>query len=237
MPQRIRVAPVLAAVSVLLAGGSAACSSGVTGTPGPADTRPTGTPAGPLADLLPGPETFPPPYQVVVLPPPAVAQAAPDLTGIPPGARVDPAGCKPPAQDYGPDGTVMTVGTDAGNRATITVELVRVATPLAELAAQLTECPEVTATRGGVDATVTTVLAPPPPADADAVLALRRTVTSGNGGQAVTQSMLTLLGQIGDVRVQVTAMSFGGGPGSADPDTGTLDELFTATILKVGAAR
>ena len=63
-----------------------------------------------------------------MLPPQAVAQAAADLGGIPAGAKVDPAGCKPPTQDYGPDGTAMIVGTDNANRATISVELMRTET-------------------------------------------------------------------------------------------------------------
>ncbi|WP_305094804.1 sensor domain-containing protein [Prescottella sp. R16] len=231
---RGRALPVLATVAVLLATGSAAaCSSGVVGTPRPVD-HPA---AGPLGDLLVDASAFPEPYRAIVLPPSAVAQAAPDLTGVPPGARVDPAGCKPPAQDYGPDGTAMVVGTDAASRATVTVELVRTRTPLAELAAQLTECPTVTTSHNGVDATVTTVLTPPPPADADATLALRRTVTSGNVDRAVTQSMLTLLGQIGDVRVQATAMSFGSDQGAANLDTTAVDELFTAALARVSAAR
>ncbi|MGF7124940.1 MULTISPECIES: sensor domain-containing protein [unclassified Rhodococcus (in: high G+C Gram-positive bacteria)] len=217
-------AAVLLGSAVLLTG----CSEAVTGTP--LSDESVAADARPLGDLLLDPAAFPPQYPAVVLPPQAVSQAAPDLTGIAPGAKVEPAGCKPPVQDYGPDGTAMVVGTDNANRSTITIELIRVATPLVELGAQLSECPEVTATRNGVDSVVRTTLTPPPPIDADDTLALRRSVSSGQGDQAVTQSMLTLIAQVDDVRVQATFMSFG-----ADADTAALDELFTAAVLKVHA--
>ena len=181
-----------------------------------------------LAELLLDPAEFPPNYPAVVLPPQAVSQAAPDLTGIAPGAKVDPAGCKPPAQDYGPDGTAMVVGTDNSNRSTITIELVRVGTPLSEFGSQIVDCPEVTATRNGVDAVVRTVLTPPPQVDGGQTLALSRTVRSGQGDQVVTQSMITLVAQIDSVRVQATSMSFGD-----ITDTATLAALFTSAVEKV----
>ncbi|CAM2913215.1 DUF5642 domain-containing protein [Prescottella defluvii] len=206
------------------------CSEAVTGTALSGESE--GSDARPLHELLLDPSAFPPQYPAVVLPPEAVSQAAPDLTGIAPGSRVEPAGCKPPVQDYGPDGTAMVVGTDNVNRSTITVELIRVAAPLAELGSQLAQCPEVTATRNGVDSVVRTTLTPPPRIDADDTLALRRSVSSGQDGQAVTQSMLTLIAQVDDVRVQATSMSFGD---SAGTDTAALDELFTSAVLKVHA--
>ncbi|RVW03520.1 DUF5642 family protein [Rhodococcus spongiicola] len=230
MSTRTRLAPVLIPASVVLAVGLLAlgCSTKVDGAAHPVADHPTSSRV--LAELLLEPSLFPPRYSAIVLPPQAVSQAAPDLTGVPPGARVDPAGCKPPVQDYGTDGTAMMVGTDNVNRSTITIELVRVRTPLAELGAQIAECPEVTATRNGVESTVATVLTPPPPMDADETLALHRTVNSGRGGQDVTQSMVTLFAQVGDVRVQATSMSFG-----AAHDTATLDDLFTSAVLRVRA--
>lgn len=221
-------AAVLGSVVLLTTGAVAGCSSQVAGTARPSEQHATGSVA--LADLLLEPSAFPPQYPAVTLPAQAVAQAAPDLTGIPPGARVEPAGCKPPPQDYGPDGTAMVVGTDSTNRSTITVELVRVDAPLAELGAQLAQCREVTTTRNGVDAVVTTTLTPPPQLDADDTLALRRTVASGTGDQGVVQSMLTLVAQIDDIRVQATYMSFGA---DATIDTQTLDLLFTSAVLDV----
>lgn len=230
MALRMRISSVLLVGSTLLGAGGlvAGCSSSVDGSARPVDGR--ASRSGALSELLLDPSSFPPRYPAVVLPQQAVAQAAPDLTGIPPGAKVDPAGCKPPAQDYGPDGTAMVVGTDNANRSTITIELVRVDAPLAELGAQIAQCPEVTTTRNGVDALVATTLTPPPPLDADDTLALRRTVRSGPAGQGVTQSMLTLVAQIDDVRVQATYMSFGA---DSELDTESLDTLFTSAVLKV----
>lgn len=204
------------------------CSTVVPGTP---TSDRAGAASRPLGELLLDPSAFPPTYPAVVLPAQAVSQAAPDLTGIAPGARVVPPGCKPPQQDYTADGTAMVVGTDSVTRSTITIELVRSVDPLAELEAQLIDCPEVTATSNGVDARVLTTVAPPPPIDADHTLALRRTVESGRGGGVVTQSMLTLIAQVADVRVQATYMSFGAGPGPRD--AAVLDELFTAAVQQV----
>ena len=81
--------------------------------------------AAPLSELLLTPEEFPEPFGAVVLPPQAVPMAAPDLVGVPRGATVDPSECEPPEQDYGPNGTVMAVGTDNATRATISVELTK----------------------------------------------------------------------------------------------------------------
>jgi hypothetical protein len=180
------------------------------------------------AELLLPPERFPEPYVAVVLPPQAVAQAAPDLTGIPIGARVDPAGCLPDKQDYGPAGTAMAVGTDNASRATISVEVVVGAGDLAEYRARTTECGSVEATHRGVTATVTTEPAPDPTAPLDGVetLALSRTVRSGQSGDSVTQSMTTRIAQIDDVRVFVTYMSFGSGPA----DVGNLDRVYRDAV-------
>ncbi len=165
-----------------------------------------------------------------MLPQQAISQAAPDLSGIPAGAEVSPAGCKPADQDFGPTGTAMIVGTDNDSRSTISIELTAVDEPLSARKEQLEECGEVTATKSGATSTVTSTLTPPPPIDADDTLAVRQTVASGAGGDAVTQSMLTLMAQIDGVRVSATFMSFGSGT----PDAMTLDELFTAAVQKVG---
>jgi len=228
MSLRTRVAPSLVFGSMLLGAGTFAvgCSSGIDGAAHAVDGRPAGPRT--LGEMLVEPSVFPPRYPAVVLPPQAVSQAAPDLTGIAPGARVDPAGCKPPTQDYGPDGTAMVVGTDNENRSTITIELVRVDTALSEFGAQIVDCPEVTATRNGVDAVVRTTLTPPPRLDVDETLALQRTVMSGPAEQAVTQSMVTLIAQIDGVRVQATAMSFGD---ITDPEL--LGTLFASAVEKV----
>lgn len=224
---RKRMLCTLVPASIVLVAG---CGSVVPGTATPTQGSATSRP---LGELLLEPAAFPPAYPAVVLPAQAVSQAAPDLAGIAPGARVVPPGCKPPQQDFTPDGTAMAVGTDSVTRSTVTIELVRVAIPLAELEAQLVECPDVTATANGVDVKVRTTITPPPRIEADDTLALRRTVESGGPGAAVTQSMLTLIAQVDDLRIQATYMSFGAAPGG--DDAAVLDELFTAAVQKVRA--
>lgn len=123
----------------------------------------------------------------------------------------------------------MIVGTDNDSRSTISIELTAVDEPLSARKKQLEQCGEVTATKSGATSTVTSTLTPPPPIGADETLAVRQTVASGAGGDAVTQSMLTLMAQIDDIRVSATFMSFG----SETPDTATLDELFTSAVQKV----
>jgi hypothetical protein len=179
-------------------------------------------------ELLLPPERLPAQYVAVVLPPEAVAQAAPDLTGIHPGSKVDPGGCLPPAQDYGSGGTAMVVGTNNRSRATISVEVARSAQTLADYRTYLTECSRVEATVRGVTSTVETVLEddPAPPVGAAETLALTRTVRSGQGPGSVTQSMTTRVAQIEDVRVTVTYMSFD----SAPPDAANLDRVFREAV-------
>lgn len=181
----------------------------------------------PGALLLPA-DRFPETYSAVILEPQAVAQAAPDLTGIPTGARVDPAGCLPPSQDYGPAGTAMAVGTDTAGRATLSVEVVTAAATLGEYRSHVAECGRVEATHRGATATVTTVLEPDPPVlvPGSETLALSRTVRSGHGGDLLTQSMITRTAQLGDVRVLVTYMTFESGA----PDVENLDRAYADAV-------
>lgn len=227
MTRRILVAG-LAAASLALAG----CSSTVAGVAAPApETGDSATIDASLGSMLLTPTDFPAPYEAIVLPSQAVAQAAADLSGIPAGAKVDPAGCKPPNQDYSADGTAMIVGTDNANRATISVELMRTETPLSVREKEIGNCLEVTTTKNGATATVKTAIVPAPPLNADDTLALRQTVTSGAGDETVTQSTLSLIAQVRDVRVSATFMSFGAGV----PDSATLDQVFTEAVARVNA--
>lgn len=192
------------------------------------------TSAAKLSDLLLTPAEFPQPFDAVVLPPQAVPMAAPDLVGVPRGATVDPADCAPPKQDYGPEGTVMAVGTDNSTRSTISVELTRIDTSLTELEAQTEDCTSMTVTANGVTTTVTTVILPPSPIAADQTLSLRRTVTAPSSATG-DQSMLTLLAQVGDVRIAATLMTFGAANGTGNAATVQLDQAFTAAVQKVRA--
>lgn len=153
-------------------------------------------------------------------------QAARDLDGILPGAAVDPGDCQPSAPVSDP---AVAVGTDDSSRATMTVELVRTDQTLADLQKQVERCGSVRVTQSGTTATVTTEILPPPPLDADETVALRRTVRSEAGGPGLTRTMQTLLGQVGDVRINVTYMSYG----DERPDGEALDALFTTAVSKV----
>ncbi|MFC7962641.1 sensor domain-containing protein [Rhodococcoides kroppenstedtii] len=210
-----------------------ATSSTTTSVP-PTTTDDSATPtssaaASALAALTLDPSVFPAAYQAVVLPPQAVAQAAQDLDGVASGASVDPAGCKPDRPTADPDATSLVVGTDPVNRATVSVELARVDDTLDSLRSRTEECGTVRTTAGGVTAEVVSELVPPPPLGADDTLAVRRTVSSGGGADEITQSMLSLVGQVDDVRVTATYMSFGEG----EPDTATLDLVFREAVQKV----
>ncbi|SNV18056.1 lipoprotein [Rhodococcus rhodochrous] len=222
----------VAAACLVLA---SACSQTVSGDPRPEPaaltaTAPASAPAIVRApgDLVLPPERFPEPYVAVVLPPEAVAQAAPDLTGIQPGSKVDPGGCLPPAQDYGPESTAMVVGTDNAGRATISVEVTRAAPDLGEYRTYLTECSQVDATVRGITSTVSTVLGDDPAIAVDGAetLALTRTVDSGRGSGGMTQSMAARIAQIEDVRVTVTYLSFDAAP----PDADNLDLVFREAV-------
>ncbi|MFB7716926.1 sensor domain-containing protein [Nocardia sp. NPDC056100] len=179
-----------------------------------------------LARLLPDSSQFPARYAAVTLPVDAAGQAASDLDGVLPGAMIDPATCAPQAPTAGP---VVVVGTDDAARATLTVELVRTDQKLSVLRDQLQRCGTVRVGHGGTTATITTEMDPPPPLDADDTLALRRSVRSENGSAGMTRNMQTLLGQIGDVRINVTYMSFT----DAKADAQALDSLFTTAVGKV----
>ncbi|MDG9423019.1 hypothetical protein OLF92_11080, partial [Streptococcus pneumoniae] len=72
----------------------------------------------------------------------------------------------------------------------------------------------MTVTANGVTTAVTTEILPPSPIDADKTMSLRRTVVSPKA-TAGDQTMLTLIAQVGDVRVATTLMTFG----SATPST------------------
>ncbi|MEV5651687.1 DUF5642 family protein [Nocardia sp. NPDC052254] len=206
----------------------AACGSTVPGHPVSVQrSAMTRHAAGDLSSLLPGPDRFPSGYTTVVPAGDGAAAAVTDLSAITPGATIDPPDCAPDPPD--PERTAVTVGTDDRTRATITVVLTRTDEPLSRLGAELSHCATVRVRHAAIDRTVTTELLPPPPVDADDTLAFARTTTGAPAGSAADPTMRTLLAQIGDVRIQTTAMSFG----AAQPDTTGLDQVFTATVADV----
>ncbi|MEU8898091.1 sensor domain-containing protein [Nocardia sp. NPDC048505] len=205
------------------------CGSTVAGHPvaGEATTVQAHVVSG-LDGLLPGDDQFPARYSVVRLPPEAAAQAAGDLIGITRGATVYPPGCRPLEQSFGPDQTAVAVGTDDGTRATVTVELTRSRLPLPVLRDQLERCTEIRVNQAGALTTVATRLDPAPGLPGDAI-ALRRNVIPDLGGVGRNRSMRTLLGQVGDVRITVTYLTFG----VFEPDIAALDQLYGTTVRQV----
>ncbi|MCM6774273.1 DUF5642 family protein [Nocardia sp. CDC159] len=204
----------------------AACGSTVSGHPEPARD---GQVRGALTRLLPGQDQFPASYSTVVLSPDRAREAAGDITGIPDGAQVDPADCGTPARSFEPDRAAVVVGTDNRTRATLTVELTRADGPLARERERVRRCGSMRVSRGPTTNTVVTRLDPPPPGNVDDALALRRTVTGPVAGPGLTRSLQTLLGQVGDVRIAVTYMSYG----DERPDSAGLDQVFTAAVRDV----
>lgn len=215
--------------AVLLAG----CGSVVPGAPDSAEQTTIGAPvAAEPAELLPAPDSFPAGYPAVLLPAEAAAQAAGDLDGVGPGATVEPARCTPPAARADPGATAVAVGTDEVSRSSLTVELSRTDQPLARLRTRLADCGSIRVSRAGAAATVVTDLLDDPPGFApapDDALALLRTVLPDRGGAALTQTMRTVIGQVGDVRITVTGMVFGG----SEPEPGPVQELFETAVERV----
>ncbi|MBC7302023.1 MAG: sensor domain-containing protein [Nocardia sp.] len=215
----------VAAASLVLAG----CGNSVSGTPVAESAVAVRQVEGALADLLPAPSRFPARYPAVVLPPQAATAAAGDLDGVGAGATVRPAQCAPTDTEPGGEPAAVAVGSDDASRATLTVELARSAEPVSRLRERLSGCGQIQVSRAGAGSTVTTALDQITPGGADDAIALRRTVVPDVGGAGLTQTMQTSIGQIGDVRITVTSMTFGAG----QPDTAAVDEMFATTVASV----
>ncbi|WP_245568685.1 sensor domain-containing protein [Nocardia concava] len=220
-----RFAPV--AGLALAAGLLAACGTTVSGHPvaGRNPVTPAANADGGLAKLLPDPSQFPSRYTAIVLPADTAKQAADDLNGYLPGAQVDPSTCMPATPSGGP---VAAVGNDDDARTTLTVVLTRSTQPLSALRDQLQQCGTVRLGHSGSTSIVTTELNPPPPVNADDSLAIKRTVSMEHSQTGLKHTMQSLVGQIGDVRINVTYMTSG-----STSDGEGLDALFTTALRKV----
>ncbi len=205
------------------------CGQSVSGTPVAGGALAVQHVEGALADLLPAPERFPARYPAVVLPPQAAAAAAGDLDGVGAGATVRPASCTPPEPEPGAEPAAVAVGTDDATRTSLTVELSRTRESVADLRARSVGCEQIRVSRAGAQTVVSTTLEPAEPAGADDAVSLRRTVVPEVGGAGLTQTMQTTVGQLGDVRITVTSMTFG----EAQPDAAAVDELFATTVRAV----
>ncbi|MEV6060685.1 sensor domain-containing protein [Nocardia asteroides] len=224
--RRRRGVLVCAAAITALASG---CGDSISGTPVAQSALAVRHVDGVLAEMLPDPQQFPPRYPAVVLPPQAAAAAAGDLDGVGAGATVSPARCAPPEPEPTGEPPAVAVGNDDANRATLTVELSRTTEQPARLRDRLAGCEQIRVARVGAEATVSTVLDQAVPAGADDAVSLRRTVVPDVGGPGLTQTMQTSIGQIGDVRITVTSMTFGAGT----PDKVAVDEMFAVAVRRV----
>ncbi|MFD3593926.1 sensor domain-containing protein [Nocardia sp. NPDC058640] len=215
----------LAAVSCALTG----CGDSVSGTPVAESAVSVQHVDATLSELLPAPSQFPARYPAVVLPAHAATAAAGDLDGVGAGDTVSPAQCAPIEPEPGGEPAAVAVGTDDASRNTLTVELSRSTELVSRLRDQLRGCGQIQVARAGAGSTVSTVLDQAVPAGADDAIALRRTVVPDVGGAGLTQTMQTSVGQIGDVRITVTSMTFGAG----QPDTAAVEEMFATTVASV----
>lgn len=207
----------------------AGCGQSVSGTPVAGSAVAVQHVEGALADLLPAPDRFPARYPAVVLPPQAAAAAVGDLDGVGAGATVRPATCTPPEPEPGAEPAAVAVGNDDATRTSLTVELSRTTETLGELRARLVGCEQIRVSRAGAESVVSTTVGATVPAGADDAVSLRRTVVPEVGGAGLTQTMQTSVGQLGDVRITVTSMTFG----DTAPDAAAVDELFATTVRSV----
>ncbi|MBF9319915.1 hypothetical protein B5566_15905 [Mycobacterium sp. MHSD3] len=203
---------------------SAGASSPLTTT-----TAPLRAPAGPVGALLLAPTDFPYQYPATTLDPGAAGLALRDIRGVPDAATVAPTTCTPEPVPAVPQDAAVAVGTNESDNSTITVAVLRVPQPLATYKTQLERCTSYTFTDPDqVTSTVTASQAVAPPINADDSVAVNQTVSPSGAGNG-TQTTLSLIAQIADIRIQATYMTFQG----TEPDAVLLDQAFTAAVLKV----
>lgn len=221
--RKCRLAVAIAAAAVVSVG----CSTPVAGTArpetvaAPADVRP----------MLLDPAQFPNAYPAVVLPQPVAQQAAGDMSGLSVGAEsISPADCTPDSPTKTPDGLAVAVGTNDADRSTLTLVVENVdSAALGRLREDTTRCADISAKNRATDITVHTELLDVPADATDAALVWRRTVRSGTERSAQHQTMVTMVGQEGAVRVFVTYMTFG----TSDPDLAVMGKLLAEQISKI----
>ena len=205
-----------------------ACSRVIVGS-----TQPVGVvgpkPPIPIADLLIEPTRFPPQYPAAVLDDAAVDRALQDIDGVQTGSVVTPHDCTPPVLWHSE--VVGVEGVDNATASRLIVVMTRPAPPLSDRLDQLRRCPSVAVGRGEDESTVSVTVLPAPPVDADDTYAVEQTVTTPESERAV----LTVAAQVGDTRVSATWLHDGtpGTTADVEPDTASLDTVFSASVLKV----
>lgn len=220
MSSRWQCAGVLALAASVVTG----CGGAVTGHPAAQQGGPRHIPGSLGSMLLPAAQ-FPAAYPALVLPVPSAIEAAGDINAAAQDVQVEPSRCALPAPAAEPP--AVAVGTSDDVPATLTIALTRVSESLSVRKAQLHECAIATITDGGAKSTLSSQILPAPPVAADDTLALRQTRRPAAGGQP--QQLTTLQAQHGDIRITATYLAFTG----AEPDTESLDTVFTAAVARV----
>lgn len=209
--------------------GSPVEASGGASSPLTTTTTAVQAPTGPVGPLLLAPADFPHQYPATTLDPNAAGHALRDIRGVPDAATVAPSTCAPAPLPAVPQDAAVAVGTNDSDNSTITVAVLRVPLPLAIYKAQLERCTSFTFTGPDqIPGTVTASQAVAPPINADDSVAVNQMVAPAATGSG-TQTTLSLIAQIADIRIQATYMTFQG----TEPDAVLLDQAFTAAVLKV----
>lgn len=186
--------------------------------------------AGDLGALLLAPEDFPTGYSALVLPYRDAVLASADLTGVSRDALINPVRCQPSAAEFGESDLAMISGMSAVGQSTIAVVLTRATESITDAKAAISRCLEVVSDQYGVKSQIDRVLLADPAAGNPGEFAYSQRVRSGAGDVEMTRDSITLVGQVGDVRIAVTGMSQQG----AEVDRGPLDQLFAAAVAKAG---
>ena len=200
-----------------------ACSRVVVGSSQPMAAVGEKPPA-PVAQLIIGPNRFPPQYPAAVLDDAALDRALQDIDGAPTGAAVTPPTCTPPVSWHGE--VVGVEGIDSATASRLIVVVTRPAPPLSTRLDQLRACPTFDVGAGEETSTVNVTVLPAPPVDADDAYAVEQTVTAPESERTV----MTFAAQIGDTRVSASWLQ---GTAVGEADTSSLDALFRDAVVKL----
>ena len=217
----------IAGIAVCLSG----CSTVLTGIPtsAPASSSPAGIDSSDLAALLVGPEQFPDGYTARVLDYRDAVLAAEDLGGASRGARINPVRCQPSATPLGEGDLAMISGTGGVDQSTLAVVLTRTDEDLSAAEDLIDRCTDVVSDQYGVQSRITRALLAPPATGTAGEFAYSQNVTSGSGEVVLSQESITLMAQVGDVRIAVTGMTQRG----TEVSRAELDQLFAASVANV----
>lgn len=219
-----------ATLAVLAAVALAGCSTVLTGVPAVAPGGASSeTRTADLTALLPAPADFPAGYTALVLPYRDALLASSDLSGLSPDARINPVRCQPAPTMPGESDLAMISGMGAGGQSTLAVVLTRTDESIADAKDTISRCLDVVSDQFGVQSRINRALVPAPSSGASGEFAYSQRVRSGSGDVEMTRDSITLVAQVGDVRVAVTGMTQQG----AAVDRAALDPVLEAAVAKV----